>query len=197
MVTHDDLTAFAQQWIQDLMSRPRAAVTHRPVTGSAFLDVTIEGERYKGVVRGENIFLEGHTSPGACALGVASINTVGEKAGPFASWYLCKYRNQKHLALPLSPEGLRALAIEFGLPIIPLMPTDLDFRLREADYFYASPAFAALHSWATAKPRRVAGKFGDSYLGLWPLAALEGQQLAFNEANRARAQARAKTVPAS
>jgi len=33
---------------------------------------------------------------------VASINIAGEKENPFASWYLCKYRHQQLLALPLS-----------------------------------------------------------------------------------------------
>lgn len=193
----DVSAAFAQQWMHDLISQPRAEVQRRPVRGNVFLDVTIEGQRYQGFVDDNHVFLAGYSDGRGCELGAASINSEGEEEGKYARWYLCKNENQQLLALPLSVDGLHALAIEFGLPIVPLIPWEHRLMLEEADYFYVSPAFSSLHAWATERPRRLASKFGDSYLGLWPMAALEGRRIEVNDANVARARARVKSVSAS
>jgi hypothetical protein len=171
--------AAAAAWLADQATLPCAPVTLRPPRGDVFLDATIEGQRYQAFVRGDGLYLSAKTGVGGCAVGVASINhQEGEDAARHHGWQLCKYGNQPHLALPLSARGLRALALTFGLPVEPWLPPELRLlRDGSADFFYASGVFAALERWAAAHPRKVRGVMGDSYLGLWPLSALEGERV--------------------
>lgn len=177
----------ARQWMRGLAVQPLAAVTHRPPAGRVFIDVTIEGQRFQGVRIRDTLYVSGKT--GACALGVASINQARRYDHSPPNWHICKYWNEATCELTLTPAGMRALAITFGMPIVPLARQSVAVDLFEREHFYDSPAFAALHDWAAKVPRRVAGTVGDSYLGLWPLSALEGRYLAPTEEHLARARA--------
>jgi hypothetical protein len=173
----------AQQWMADLAQQPLAPVTLVPARGMVFINETIEGQRFCGRRDGDTLFLAGPGCEGE--LGVTAINHVAPwSGGSRVAWRLCKYGNQGHgSALQLSDAGLRALAVTFGLPVVPLLRAVGVRQLHERMHFYASPAFTALHAWATEAPGRVTDSVGDSYLGLWPLAALEGEQVPSSKEN--------------
>lgn len=166
---------FASHWLQQLATdaaAPAAVRRHEP-RGDVVIDVTIEGQRFQATIFDESVCI-GPKGVGACELGVALINSDDEQPGAGrASWSICKYRHESAMALRLSESGRRALALEFGLPILPLIPPAERNRLNPAHFFYASKAFAALQAWAAAHPRKIGRVTGDSYLGRWPLAALE------------------------
>lgn len=90
--------------------------------------------------------------------------------------------------LALSESGRRALAVTFGLHVVPL--TGGRINLFERELFYASRAFVALQDWAKAVPRRLAGAMGDAYLGLWPISVLDGIYVPASPENVARVRAR-------
>jgi len=181
----------AQQWMADLAQQPLAPVTRRPVKGKVFIDATIEGQRFQGLCEGNTLHLLGPRCSGD--LGAISINHVASfySGGSGLAWRLCTSRNQGSMVpLALSPGGLSALALTFGLPIVPRMQDPHVNHRFERELFYASPAFAALHAWATAAPRRLDGCMGNDYLGLWPLSALDGAYVPTTPENVARARAR-------
>lgn len=190
MANREEDAERARQWLHELMMQPMASVTRRPAKGKVFIDATIEGQRFQGICDGNTLHLVGPQGGGV--LGATSINHVPPWTvdGP-ADWRLCKHRNQgKVQPLALSEAGRRALAVTFGLPVVPLMGTIGRLDLFERELFYASPAFAALQEWASAVPRRVAGAMGDAYLGLWAISALDGAYVPTSPESLARARAR-------
>lgn len=178
----------AKQWLNNLTSQPVAVVTHRPPAGKVFIDVVIEGQRFQGRRDGNTLYIVFNS--GGCALGVASINQAKLYDHMPLCWQICKYGNEAKGELQLTSAGRRALAITFGLPIVPEAPGFPVLDLFEREHFYDSPAFASLHKWASTRPQRLADAFGDTYLGLWPLAALEGSYVPPTPDNVARARAR-------
>lgn len=191
MQTREEAAQRARQWQHALAQRPAAPVERRPAKGKVFIDATVEGQRFQGVCDGNTLQLLGPRCSGV--LGATSINHVAGfySGGGAPAWRLCKYRDQgEAVPLALSPAGLTALALTFGLAIVPQLPDPHAHHLFAREQFYASPAFAALHVWATAAPRRLAGLLGDDYLGLWPLSALDGAYAATTPENVARARAR-------
>jgi hypothetical protein len=190
MANREEDAQRARHWLHELATQPMAPVTRRPAKGKVFIDATIEGQRFQGICDGNTLHLVGPDC--GCALGVTSINRVGPASGRGGDdWRLCKYGNEGNLfPLTLSESGRRALAASFGLPIVPLRGRVGMVDLFEREMFYESPAFAALQEWANAAPRRIAGAYGDSYLGLWPISALDGAYVPPTPENVARARAR-------
>jgi hypothetical protein len=151
-----------------------ATAVQNPLRGDTFIDVTIEGVRFIAAVTTHGPYIGDKLGTGSCQMGVASINycdgffrSTGER------WYVCKYNNQSRIDLSrLSDAGRRALAYEFGIPIVHncieafFQPTEVAF--------YASKAFAALCSWAAAHPKKIRRFERNAYLGDWPKAALSG-----------------------
>lgn len=190
MANREEDAQRARQWFHELASQPMAPVTRRPAKGKVFIDATIEGQRFQGICDGNTLHLVGPQGGGV--LGATSINHVPPwTIDGAADWRLCKYRSQGGVQpLALSELGRRALAATFGLPIVPLMGRIALLDLFERELFYASPAFAALQEWAAAVPRRVVGAYGDAYLGLWPISALDGAYMPATPDNVSRARAR-------
>lgn len=173
----------ADSWLTQLRLRSPAPTVVNVPRGDVIHDVTIEGRRFSAWVS-RNSIMVGTKDGGGCALGVASIN---DDTLDGAGWAICKYWNQRHVDLYLSESGRRTLALEFGLPIVPEIGYLLMRDMCEADLFYISPVFQSLIAWAAAHPRRIRTLFGDSYLGLWPLAAMKGHRVDPTEENLALA----------
>jgi hypothetical protein len=192
MQTREEAAQRAGQWQQDLAQRPAAPVAWGQARGKVFIDVTIEGQRFQGLRDGNTLHLLGPRCSGV--LGATSINHVarwstGGDGTP--AWRLCKYRDQgEAVPLALSPAGLNALALTFGLAIVPELQDKRINQLFERELFYLSPAFASLQAWAVGAPRRIAGSLGDDHLGLWPISALDGVYVPTTPENVARARAR-------
>jgi len=170
MQTREDLRQQSAVWFAELGRQEKARVVRNTPRGDVIHDVVIEGQQFSAAIFSRSI-LVGTGDGWSCALGVASINSK-HLDGP--GWAVCKYWNQRHLDLNLSAAGRRALALEFGLPIVPEIGY-LDMHpLTEYDFFYLSPAFESLVTWASKHPRKIRKVIGDDYLGLWPLAAMKG-----------------------
>jgi hypothetical protein len=150
--------------------------TNQPRNNALFKDITIDGCRFVGVVTEWGPFVGRKSAlAGRCALGVASINYCPD-LGPHrkhASWHICKYHSQWHVDLDgLSEKGRHTLAVEFGLPLVPLDPATVIVPTEWA--FYVSPAFQALSDWANNHPRLIKKAEPNDYLWNWPRAALSG-----------------------
>lgn len=204
---------FSAHWMRQLgagdyvfLGEPRLAEVRALVARRAevFLSVEIEQLHFHGVAAGGALFLEDE-SRDRLQLGTTVVTTVqGETTAADENSALMRngILASRHGAggvclakpLPLSERRRQALAFTFGLPMLPLLPTAIRRQVEPRYYFYRSPAFAALHAWAVKSPRRVAGAFGDTYLGLWPLAALKGVYVEPTAENVARARARATST---
>lgn len=183
MRSRGDRRRQAEIWLSEQAGRPLAVVVRNKPRGQSVHDVTIEGQRFSVGICG-NSLLVGTGGGWSCALGVASINDENLDG---EGWAICKYWNQRHVDLRLSEAGRRALALEFGLPIVPEIGYLQMRELCETDFFYMSPVFQSAIAWAAAHPRKIRTLFGDSYLGLWPLAAMSGHRIETTEENLALA----------
>lgn len=170
MRTREDHRQQSEVWFSELGRQGRAPVVRNTPRGDVIHDVVIEGQRFTATVFSNSVSVVARNQ-GACALGVASINNK-HLDGP--GWAVCKYWNQRHFDLSLSAAGRRALAFEFGLPIVQEIGSLEMHPLTEHDFFYLSPTFDSLVTWANKHPRKIRQLIGDSYLGLWPLAAIKG-----------------------
>lgn len=170
MGIREDCRHQSEVWFAELGRQERAPVVRNTPRGDVIHDVVIERKRFTATVFFNSISVVA-PDQGACALGVASINNK-HLDGP--GWAVCKYWNQRHFDLSLSAAGRRALACEFGLPIVHEIGYLEMHPMTEYDFFYLSPAFESLVAWANKHPRKIRKLIGDSYLGLWPLAALKG-----------------------
>jgi len=104
-------------YFDGLRSQGLAPVQRHALRGRTFIDVSIEGRRFKGQVRKGPQILVGEEE---CLLTTASISFGADFLTPDGPphWALSKYRTQQRIPLDeLSPEGLRSLACEFGLLI--------------------------------------------------------------------------------
>lgn len=143
-----------------------------PVGGNIFIDVTIEGHRFQAIVS-DAPFIKLKSvlqalRVGDCQLGVASIAYVETPhlRGRIEHWAICKHCSQPRIDVSgMSEAGLRTLAIEFGLPMLP--ENDL---LQECVYFYGSAAYIALVKWATLHKSRIKRFPPNTYLGHWALS---------------------------
>lgn len=163
----------AGAWLAEQARLDRAPAVRNTPRGNVVHDVTIEGQRFSACVFGNSILM-GARGGWSCPLGGASINNdMADDHG----WSVCERWNLPHHALRLSDGGRRALALEFGLPIVPEIGYRRMRELRERDFFYLSPLFQSLIAWARAHPRMISKLYGDAYLGHWPLNAIKGHQV--------------------
>ena len=179
MRTREDRQQQSEIWFAELGRQEKAWVVRNTPRGDVIHDVVIEGERFTATVFSNSISV-GIGGRGACVLGVASIN---KKHLDGLGWAVCKYWNQRRFDLHLSAAGRRALSFEFGLPIVQEIGYSEMHPLTEYDFFYLSPAFESLVTWASKHPRKIRKLIGDSYLGLWPLAAMKGHPVAATDEN--------------
>ena len=128
----------------------RATATENPshVKGRVFRSVTIEGHTFKGRIEDDgNVFLDKMIKPlvvkrCSARLGMSSIRQYPTseiddilggasygldleqlRSSSNVSWWVCHYDDYIKPRIPLtslSPAGVFALALEFGLPIVPL-----------------------------------------------------------------------------
>lgn len=178
----EESAIFAREWLTELARTKLAPVEYHEPKGNVFLDISVEGERFQGAVFGDSLMI-GHRGEGACAIGVAAINFVAMPNGGPKTWAICKYRSQWHMSIGLSGSGRRRLALEFGIPIVPLLGAGIIHVPEDDSFFYNSSAFSALQKWARAHTRKVLSLQGDSYLYLWPLSAIAGRHMEVNSEN--------------
>lgn len=136
---------------------------HRLGKRAEFVDMTIEGERFKGCIYSRSLILRARGGA-VCALGSASIVPTGPAP---VRWAIYCRGDCQRIALHLSDAGRLRLALEFGLPIDDGVSDDGDPRPSEAAFFYASRAYAALVQWRRRHPLSLRGIGGDAYLGDW------------------------------
>jgi len=164
-----------------LQSLGLSPVTHNPLKGKIFIDLTIEGQRFQAILDGGPgpIVVGGHFLSAWVQYGVSSIARAGSDgvSEDNLCWAVCKYGGQYRIGLPsLTPAGIRALAVEMGLVIrrslsgdgplvVPLCaessPPD------ELKAFFNSKAFDALVEWARAHPRKIKQYGQNTYTFDW------------------------------
>ena len=138
-------------YFDGLRSQGLAPVQRHALRGRTFIDVSIEGRRFKGQVRKGPQILVGEEE---CLLTTASISFGADFLTPDGPphWALSKYRTQQRIPLDeLSPEGLRSLACEFGL-LIHGDDNPAAESLLAYECFMLSRAWAGLRDWAVANP---------------------------------------------
>lgn len=172
----DDPISNLQSYFASLEKAGLAEVKHHELKGDTFIDLTIEGIRFRGFVCSEGPYIELKSGglPSSVQLGVSSINRCTPTFccdDTDSRWFVAKYHNQGHIDVDaLSDAGRRRLAYEFGL----LLCTDkhLPFSVSsECNTFYGSKAFGALQAWAKAHPRKIRRFQANAYLGDWPTLA--------------------------
>jgi hypothetical protein len=140
-----------QAYFDNLRMQGVAEVQRHPLRGRTFIDVTIEGRRFKGRVRkGPQIMVD----EDECLLTCASISYGADFLSPNGptQWAISKYRTQQRIALDdLTQQGLRALACEFGL-LIHGAGYEASEALLAPDCFLHSPAWAGLRNWCLTNP---------------------------------------------
>ena len=141
----------AQAYFDGLRQQGLAPVQRHALRGRTFIDVGIEGRRFKGQVRKGPQIVAGDVE---CLFTCASISFGADFLDPEgpAHWAISKYRTQQRIPLDgLSPEGLRALACEFGL----LIHGDGNLAAEAvlaSECFLQSSAWAGLRAWCQANP---------------------------------------------
>lgn len=146
-----NMQAQAGAYFEGLRAQGQAAVQRHALRGRTFIDISIEGRRFKGQVRKGPQIVVGDDE---CLLTCASISFGADFLDPQGPphWAVSKYRTQQRIALDeLSPEGRRALACEFGL----LIHGDGDLEsesLLASECFMLSRAWSGLRAWAVANP---------------------------------------------
>lgn len=205
---------FAAHWMRQLgageylyLDEPRLADV-RPLPldrAEVFLAVEIQHQRFYGVACGEGLFLDHEWHLGR-RLGVAVITTIrgnvtaaNEMSASDRNWVMGNQPADGQLSvsgpMSLSDRGRQALAYTFGLPVLPLLPSAIRHKVDPADFFYRSPAFAALRGWAARQAcDALPAAPADDPLDDWTMAALAvGQtQVGFPERAPTRAQSAAR-----
>lgn len=141
----------ASAYFEHLRKQGVAEVQRHALRGRTFIDVSIEGRRFKGQVRKGPQIVSGDDE---CPLTCASISYGADFLDPEgpAQWAVSKYRTQHRISLQaLSPEGLRALACEFGLLIHGEGHTESE-ALLASECFLLSRAWTGLCNWSLANP---------------------------------------------
>ena len=134
-------------YFQSLRDRGASPVQLHKVKGRSFIEVTIEGMRFKGQVRKGPVLVAGDA---VCALSSASIAHSAELPAGEHQWAVCNYRTQRRIPLgALSPSGVRALACEFGLVIHGEGASDM---VSESECFVNSLAYLQLQAWIVRFP---------------------------------------------
>jgi len=157
-----------------------ADVQQNAARGDVFLDITVEGFRFQASVGKLGPYIALKTrGGGSCRVGVVSINQCAS-AGCLQepSWHVAKYHNQPRIDIAgLSDAGRRALAVWFGIPHH--MP-GLGLSCYLPEYFYVSPAFAALSEWTAIHSRKIRTFAANDHLGDWAGAADAASRLTSN-----------------
>jgi len=141
----------AQAYFDGLRQQGLAPVQRYALRGRTFIDVDIEGRRFKGQVRKGPQIVAGD---GECLLTCASISFGADFLDPEgpAHWAISKYRTQQRIPLDgLSPEGLRALACEFGL-LIHGDGNPAAEAVLASECFLLSTAWSGLRAWCQSNP---------------------------------------------
>lgn len=154
----DAITQWRQQmrvevkaYFDNLRAKGLAEVQRHALRGRTFIDVSIEGRRFKGQVRKGPQIVCGDDE---CLLTCASISHGADFLNPHgpSRWAVSKYRTQHRIPLEtLSLEGLRALACEFGLLIHGEGHVESE-ALLASECFLLSRAWTGLCDWSMANP---------------------------------------------
>jgi hypothetical protein len=144
-----EMRARAVEYFDGLKAQGVAPVRHHGVKGRSFIDLSIEGQRFKGQVRKGPVIVSDDAD---CLLTSASIAYCADYMQPQGRrrWAVCNYRTQHRILLDcLSPDGIRALACEFGLVIHDQGESE---TLSESECFVSSRACDGLHVWVRNNP---------------------------------------------
>jgi len=145
-------------YFQSLRALGVAPVHEHRIKGRSFIDLSIEGMRFKGQVRKGPVIC---AQDGDCPLSSASIARAPDVLHPARrhQWAICNYRTQRRILLAhLSIEGIRALACEFGLVIHGEGDSEM---LSESECFVSSPAHVELQLWVQRYPALAAKLLRD------------------------------------
>lgn len=144
-----DMRARALDYFKGLKTQGVAPVHYHGLKGRSFIDISIEGRRFKGQARKGPFIVSDEAD---CLLTCASIAFCSDYLEPAGRphWAVCRYRTHHRILLDgMSPEGIRALACEFGLVIHDQGTSE---TLSESECFVSSKACAGLHAWVRANP---------------------------------------------
>jgi len=163
-----EMRARAVDYFDGLKTKGVAPVRYHSLKGRTFIDVTIEGRRFKGQVR-KGPFIVSEKGEGDCLLTCAGISygTDYLQMNGRSRWAIAKYRTHHRILLDgLSPDGIRALACEFGLVMHGDGAAD---ALSESECFVQSRACTGLYNWTRSYPSlamRLLRDFPDFTRGL-------------------------------
>ena len=147
-----EMRAKAIEYFKNLRAKGVAPVRHHPLKGRTFIDVTIEGRRFKGQVRKGPVIISHESDDADCLLTGASI-TYGTdflRTSAESHWAVSRYRTHQRILLDgLTLNGIRALACEFGLVVHDDGAAE---ALSESECFASSRACVGLQDWARAWP---------------------------------------------
>jgi hypothetical protein len=161
-----EMRARAVEYFEGLKAQGVAPVRYHGLKGRSFIDVTIEGRRFKGQVRKGPFIVSDDAD---CLLTSASIAYCSDYLQPDGRrrWAVCKYRTHHRILLDgLSPAGIRALACEFGLVIHDQGESE---TLSESECFVSSKACTGMHTWVRSNPalaRKLLRDYPDFLRGL-------------------------------
>ena len=144
-----EMRARALEYFEGLKAQGVAPVRHHSLKGRSFIDISIEGQRFKGQVR-KGPFIVSEEAD--CLLTSASIAYCADYLQPQGRrrWAVCRYRTHHRILLDgLSPDGIRALACEFGMVIHDHGESE---TLSESECFVSSKACAGLQAWVRNNP---------------------------------------------
>lgn len=132
------------EYFSGLRRQGAATVRRHSIKGRSFVDLSIEGVRFKGQVRNGPVVV---VRDDDCPLSSASITFGADylQPGRPPQWAICNYRTQRRISLgALSLDGVRAVACEFGLVVHGMGETHM---LSESECFVSSRAYAELQAW--------------------------------------------------
>lgn len=177
----EDRQTAIRTYFSNLAAGAAAVQPNRPLGRNCFIDVTIEGHRFQGLIGDLGPYLlHRHGIRATSYLGV-SVITLCRSQEPFQrglTWFVAKHDTDGMIDLScLTDAGRRALAIEFGLVIRDIRSTP--HYVNEMDAFLYSKAFDALRSWVESNPRRAADfEQPTPYLGDWVRTASSARSFA-------------------
>lgn len=141
-----------------------APVVRNAVKNDTFLDITVEGRRFKAVELPTGPAIHENGKHAMCPLGATSIRRI-HMEGAERWWIVAGPELLVYDVSGMTDHGRRSLAVEFGLPI---EPEESHLLLDLDRVFYSAQAFEALRSWAGLHPVTIRNYRGNGVLGDWP-----------------------------
>jgi len=174
----EGLTA-AKAFYKALAKQGVARINVGPVKGDVFSAVTIQGVRLQAFVS-HGLFLCDQVSGANAEYGTAQLRQLGD------TWWVTKHFGEALIPLDsMSIEGVRAVAIHFGLPMGAMnFGCDGEEAFGEMEAFYSGAAYHDLVTWARLHPRKAKKGGGSGFVGDWGANATEDAKTLAEDALR-------------